>query len=79
MLKRLARKHFKRWNGILLCYIRYNPNETGKNMFTHMLHPDIEQDEELSKLLKQVADKVREFYKMNPNLLEEVGVKLREE
>ncbi len=78
MLKRFARKHFKKWNGILLCYIRYNPKETGKNVFTHMLHPDIEKDKELNKLLKQVADKVRIFYKEHPELLEEVNVKLGE-
>ena len=40
-----------------------------------MIHPDIAQDEELSELMKQVADKVREFYENNPKLLEEVGHK----
>ncbi len=59
----------------MLFYIAYNPNENGKNVFTHLLHPDIKNDKELNDLLKQVADKVRKFYEDRPELLDEVGVK----
>lgn len=58
----------------MLFYIVYNPNESGKNVFTHLLHPDIKNDKELNDLLKQVADKVRKFYEDKPELLDEVGV-----
>lgn len=75
LLDRFARRHFKKWGGILTFYTVYNPNIKDKNVITHMLHPDIMQDEELNELMKQVADKVREFYESNPELLEEVGVK----
>lgn len=75
MLKRLARKHFKKWDGIMLFYIVYNPKQSGKNVFTYLLHPDIKNDEELNGLLKQVADKVRQYYEDRPELLDEVGVK----
>lgn len=75
LLDRLARKHFKKWNGILTFYTVYNPNKKGKNVYNHMIHPDLQQDEELNGLLKQVADKIRIFYEDNPELLEEVGIK----
>ena len=75
LLKRFARKHFNKWDGILTFYTVYNPNKEGKNVFSHMIHPDIMKDEELNELLKQVADKIRLFYENNPELLEEVGVK----
>ena len=73
LLDRFARKHFKKWGVILTLYTVYNPNIKGKNVISHMLHPDIRDDEELNGLLNQVADRVREFYEHNPRLLEEVG------
>lgn len=75
LLKRMARKHFNKWDGILTFYTVYNPKKEGKNVFSHMIHPDIQKDEELNELLKQVADKIRLFYEDNPELLDEVGVK----
>ena len=75
LLKRMARKHFNKWDGILTFYTVYNPKKEGKNVFSHMVHPDIMKDEELNELLGQVADKIRLFYENNPKLLEEVGVK----
>ena len=53
-------------------YIIYNPKNEGKNVFTHMLHPDLKQDEKLNELLGEVADRVRLFYKNHPELLDEV-------
>ena len=75
LLERFARKHFNKWNGILIFYTVYDPRKKGKNVFQHAVHHDLMQDEELNGLLKQVADKVRLFYEDNPALLEEVGVK----
>lgn len=77
LLSRFARKHFNKWDGILTFYTVYNPKREGKNVFSHMIHPDIQKDEELNELLKQVADRIREFYENNPELLEEVGYKKR--
>ena len=77
ILKRFARKHFNKWDGILAFYIVYNPEKDGKNVFNHSIHPDLRQNEELNELLKQVADKVREFYENNPKLLEEVDCKIK--
>ena len=65
ILSRFAKRHFNRWGGILTFYTVYNPNVKDKNVITHMIHPDIAQDEELNELMKQVADKVREFYENN--------------
>lgn len=75
LIKRMARKHFNKWDGILTFYTVYNPKKEGKNVFNHMIHPDIQKDDELNELLKQVADKIREFYEDNPKLLEEVDVR----
>jgi len=72
LLKRLAIKHFNKWDGILAFYIVYNPKNVGKNVFTHMLHPDLKTDEKLDGLLKEVADRVRLFYEDHPELLDEV-------
>ena len=71
MLKRVARKHFKKWGGILVFYMVYDPREKEPNVFSNMIHPDIAKDEELIELLKKASDKVREFYRDNPGLLEE--------
>ena len=75
LLERFARKHFKKWSGILVFYTVYDPKKEGKNVFSHMIHPDIIQDEELNELLGQVADKVRLYYKERPELLDEIGIK----
>lgn len=75
LLERFARKHFKKWDGILAFYIVYNPKKEGKNVFNHMIHPDLKEDKELNELLGQVADNIRLFYENNPELLEEIGVK----
>lgn len=74
-LERFARKHFKKWNGILVFYTVYNPKKEGKNVFTNMIHPDIMQDEELNELLGQVANKIRLYYEQRPELLEEIGIR----
>ena len=78
ILKRFAMKHFKKWDGILMFYTVYNPKKEGKNVITHAIHPDLMQDKEINDLLKQVADKVRVFYEENPKLLDEVGVKVKQ-
>ena len=75
LLDRFARKHFNKWGGILTFYTVYDPRKEGKNVISHMIHPDIRKDEELNELLKQAADKIRLFYENNPELLNEVGVK----
>lgn len=75
LLDRFARKHFNKWGGILTFYTVYDYRKEGKNVISHMIHPDIRKDEELNELLKQAADKIRLFYENNPELLEEVGVK----
>ena len=75
LLERMARKHFNKWGGILTFYTVYNPKKEGKNVFHHMIHPDLREDEELNELLKQVADRIRLFYENNPELLDDVGVK----
>lgn len=70
-MKRLARKHFKKWDGILIFYMVYDPRKKEPNVISNLLHPDIKQDDELNELLKKVADKVRIFYTNHPELLEE--------
>lgn len=75
LLDRFARKHFNKWGGILTFYTVYDPRKEGKNVISHMIHPDIRKDEELNELLKQAADKIRLFYENNPELLGEVGIK----
>lgn len=75
LLKRLAKKHFKKWKGILVFTMVYNPlSKDKKNIITQGLHPDLMKDKELKILLKQVANKVRDFYDENPKLLKEVGI-----
>jgi len=37
-----------------------------------LFRPEIQQDEELNELLKQVAEKVRSYYEGKPELLEEI-------
>ena len=73
LLKKLARKHFKKWNGILLFYMIYDPRKEDKNIICNMIHPDLKQDEELEGLLQLVADRIRLFYDKRPELLEEVN------
>lgn len=75
LFKKLAQKHFKKWEGILVFYTVYNPKKEGKNVISHMVHPDLMQDKELNDLLGRVADKIRLFYEEKPELLDEVGVK----
>ena len=72
LLERFARKHFNKWDGILTFYTVYNPKKEGKNVFSHMVHPDLKTDEKLNELLGQVADRVRLFYEDHPELLDEV-------
>lgn len=74
LLKWMARRHYRKYDGILISYIVYKPEKEGKNVFTHDLHPDIEQDEVLKDLLGAAADRIRMFYKERPDLLEEVGI-----
>lgn len=75
LLSRFAKKHFNKWGGILTFSIVYDPRKEGKNVISHMIHPDLMKDEELHELLGQVADRIRLFYENNPKLLDEVGVK----
>ena len=79
LLKRLARKHFKKWNGILLFYMIYDPRKEDKNVICNMIHPDLKQDEKLERLLQLVADRIRLFYDKHPELLEEVDCEKGEE
>lgn len=71
LIKRLARKNFKAWDGILICYMVYDPRKEGKNVLSFGIHPDLKKDERLNELLKESADRIRLFYKINPGLLEE--------
>lgn len=79
LLDRFARKHFNKWGGILTFYTVYDPRKEGKNVISHMIHLYLMQDDGLNELLKQVADKIRELYEDNPELLEEIGVKKGEQ
>lgn len=70
--KRVQRKTIVRHNGLPIFYIIYKPQVDGKNVITSIVHPDIKEDAILDQLLKCVADRVREFYKDRPELLEEI-------
>ena len=75
----LERRQAKRFNGLLIFYMVYDPRKKGKNVLTHHLFTEMREDELLHRLLGKVADRVRFFYEENPEKLKEVNKILEEE
>ena len=71
-IKHLQKKLILRHDGLPIFYIVYKPQKDGKNVISYATHPDIQKDEKLDVLLRCAADRVREYYKENPKLLEEI-------
>lgn len=72
MIKKwLKKKLIKNGNGLPVMYIIYKPQKELPNVFTLYIHPEL-RDAELEELLRKVSDKVRGFYRENPNLLQEI-------
>jgi hypothetical protein len=73
------RRQAKRFNGLLVFYMVYDPTKKGKNVLSHHIFPEMREDELLHRLLGDVADRVRHFYEENPEKLEEIKKALEEE
>ncbi len=74
-IKRLKRKLFKTYEGVLIFQLIYKPQKEGRNVFVNSIHPDLWGDGELNILLDEVGEKVREFYNEYPELLDEQWAK----
>lgn len=72
------KKQIKRFNGVLVFYMVYEPKKKSKNVISYHLTPEIKEDDILHSLLKKVADRVRFYYKENPERLEEINKMIEE-
>jgi len=72
LIKKFRAKDIKKHNGMVIFYTVYKPQNAAPNVISHCLDPEIQKDEELNELLKQVAEKVRSYYEGKPELLEEI-------
>ena len=67
----LRQRIVRKAKGIPILQIIYKPQNPAPNLMTYHIHPEL-LDDELNDLLKQVAEKVRMFYKKHPELIAEV-------
>lgn len=75
----MHKKTIIRHEGLPIFYVIYKPQTDGKNVITSIVHPDLKEDAILDQLLRCAADRVREFYKDRPELLEEILEVVRNE
>lgn len=70
-LKKLKRNMAIRHHGIPIFFVVYKPQTSGKNVIYTTMHPDVINDANLKTLMELVANRVREYYASQPELLEE--------
>lgn len=71
LYKRLTRKLFKQFDGILMFYVVYRPDKEIPNVFHHHIHPDLKEDKDLMEALEFASIRIRTFYENHLDLLEE--------
>lgn len=65
--KYLQMKSKSKFNGELIFYIVYNPEQPSPNVYFNGLHPDYRDDEEMVELCERIAEKVREKHELGQN------------
>lgn len=70
LIDKFENRQNKRFNGFLLFYVVYDPRQSGKNVFSYSIDPELRQDTELNYHLQRAADIIRDFYTENPERVE---------
>lgn len=72
LIERQEIKSIKRLKGYPICYVMYKPLDEIPNIIYMNLTPELQQDEVINELSKELAWEIRRWYKEHPEELERV-------
>lgn len=64
LVKLAERRCYRKLGGIPIMWILYKPHIPKPNVFFN-LHPTLRQDEQLTAMFQEIADRIREVYPVN--------------